>query len=226
VGIGSRYGAYLQRLSKRHSRKGLYEFLRSEFSTIPAGAQVLSVGSGGKVNELLHQYADSRSFQVVEFDIDEKRGPDVVGDICTYDFGDRRFDVVIISEVLEHVHTPQDAVRNIHDILVPGGRLVLTTPFMLPIHERPVDFYRYTRYGLEFLLREFRDVEVRERNSYFEAIDVLWLRLFEADGRIPRAALAIIMPMVAVGKRPVTRMLEGMIKTDAMTTGYVVRAVK
>ena len=216
----------LLNMSKTASRKGLYEFLECRFSAIPRGARVLSVGAGGKVNERLDAHARSRDFQVTSFDIDQARGPDVTGDICTHDLGEEQFDVVVISEVLEHVHSPHLAIANLHRMLVPGGDLILTTPFILPIHERPYDYYRYTRFGLEFLLREFRNVNVRERNSYFEAIDVLWMRLLQVDGRVPRAVIAVVLPFVWLAKRPLTWLFGNLVATDAMTTGYVVTAVK
>lgn len=213
-------------MSKTASRAGLYEFLEAQFATIPPAAHVLSVGAGGEVNRRLNGHSRTQGFQVVSFDIDEARGPDRVGDICTYDFAGERFDVVVISEVLEHVHSPHLALQNLHAIMVDGGRLILTTPFILPIHERPHDYYRFTRYGLEFLLREFRDVTVRERNSYFEVIDVLWMRLLQADGRIPRGVIAVVLPFIWLVKRPITKLLGRLVETDAMTTGYVVTATR
>ena len=216
----------LHRMSKTLSRKGLYEFLEGEFARIPPGAQVLSVGAGGQVNERLGRFARERGFDVVSFDIDEARGPDIVGDICGFDFGDRRFDVVVMSEVLEHAHSPHLAVGTIHAALNPNGRLILTTPFILPLHERPYDYYRYTRYGLEFLLRDFEEVQVSERNSYFEAIDVLWVRLLQAEKRSARVASAVVIPLVFFLKRPLSILLGRLVDTDAMTTGYVVTARK
>ena len=95
--------------SKILSRKGLYEFLTAQYSIIPSGADVLSIGAGGEVNALLQEYAKQNGFSVLTFDIDKKREPDILGDICAYDFGGKLFDVVIMSEVLEHLHSPQDA---------------------------------------------------------------------------------------------------------------------
>ena len=37
-------------------------------------------------------------------------------------------------------------------VLTPGGTLWLTAPLFYAEHERPYDYYRYTRYGLEHLL--------------------------------------------------------------------------
>ena len=185
--MNSKLRTVLVKASKLASRKGLYEFLRKQFDLIPDGSRVLSVGSGGEVNGLLEERARGRSIAIVQLDIDPDRAPDVVGDICTCPLNAAEFDVVVISEVLEHVHSPHFAMDNIRNALRPGGCLILTTPFAFPIHEAPHDYYRYTRYGLAFLLREFREVVITERNSYFEAIDVLWLRLAQAESN--RAAV-------------------------------------
>jgi SAM-dependent methyltransferase len=226
VTMNSRLDAWLLSKSKALSRKGLYEFLAKEYATIPHGAQVLSIGAGGEVNELLQTFAKRNSFRFVSFDIDEARGPDIVGDICTYDFDSTRFDVVVMSEVLEHLHSPQDGLKNIHNILCPGGKLILTTPFILPMHDRPYDYFRFTRYGLAHLLHAFSDIHIRERNSYFEAIDVLWARLLVTNLGEARRACLLLIPFVFYIKRPFTRLLGKLIPTDAMTTGYVVTAIK
>ena len=204
------YDLFLRRLSKRHSRKGLYEFLGTEARSVPQGATVLSVGSGGQVNELLAGYP----FQLYQIDVDPNRNPDILGDICTIDLGEERFDMIVMSEVLEHVHSPHAAIENVRRALKTGGKLVLSAPFMLPIHEAPRDFYRFTGYGLEFLLRDFSPVSVRARNSFGEAIGVTWLR-------IPTGARLIISPLVLLAW-PIFQMF----RSDSATTGYVATAVK
>lgn len=213
-------------MSKQRSRQGLYEFLAREYASIPSGADVLSVGAGGEVNHLLSTIARKSGFTLTTFDIDPERGPDVVGDICTYDFGARRFDAVVIAEVLEHLASPPLGLQTVHRILRPGGRLILSTPFILPLHDRPYDYFRFTRYGLQMLLRDFHEVVVRERNSYFEAIDVLWVRLLIEQSRHARLTSYFLVPLIYYIKRPVTQLLSRIVRTDAMTTGYVVTAVR
>lgn len=213
-------------LSKIRSRQGLYEFLDPQFSNIKPGENVLTVGAGGEVNILLRDYAAKTGFKVTSFDISEDREPDVVGDLHTYDFGENKFDTIVLSEVLEHLHSPHLGVENIYRSLKPGGRLILTTPFIFPIHDRPYDFYRYTKYGLEHLLSDFEDVKIMERNSALEAIDVLWLRLNKISGKHTYFLKRLIVFTVFYLKRPLTLLLMKFVKTDIMTTGYNVSAVK
>ena len=215
----------LERVSKGISRQGLYAFLDREFAAIEAGTTVLTVGAGGPVNGRLREHARRRGYAVVSLDIDEGRGPDVVGDLCTYDFGDRRFDAVVMSEVLEHVHTPPDALRNVRGAMREGGRLILTTPFLFPIHNRPRDYYRFTRYGLEFLLNDFRDVDVRERNSWAEAVNVLLVRHYKETDR-PSQLLSPLLISLAYAAQPLAALLGRLAPNDFMTTGYNVTARK
>lgn len=223
--ISNKVHAALVKTSKLVSRRGLYPFLRREFGAIPAGSTVLTIGSGGSINAVLSEYAASQDLEVVSFDIDPARGPDIVGDLCAYDWEGRTFDVVVCAEVLEHCHSPHLAVETIHAALRPGGRLILTVPFLFPIHEAPYDYYRYTRHGLEFLLKAFRDVTIEERNSYLEAVDVLYARLAQAkDTRARLAAYPVVLGVVA--RWPLTYALGKLVATDVGATGYVVTAVK
>ena len=65
---------------------------------------------------------------------------------------DSSFDVVLLSDVLEHIPTPDNLLNEIHRILRKDGCLILNVPFLYWIHEAPYDFFRYTEYGLKFLI--------------------------------------------------------------------------
>lgn len=75
--------------------------------------------------------------------------PDVFGDACALPIRDGCMDGVMLFEVLEHVPDPQTVLAEIARVLRPGGILLLSVPFMYPIHNSPFDFHRFTRHGLE-----------------------------------------------------------------------------
>lgn len=213
------------RISKVLSRKGLTGFLEQQLQSIPAGAKVLLVGSGGAIDQQVRAVAAQAGFDVVSTDIDPARGPDVVADLCSHDFGEGRFQAILVPEVLEHVLTPHLAVQNVHRSLAAGGKAVITAPFMFPIHDRPYDFYRYTRYGLAYLLRDFKTVEIRERNSWGEAIVVLWARFLIEKHWTARLFFPLGV-LIALIQLPLLWLLGRMVRTDNMTTGYLVVATK
>lgn len=217
---------WITKLSKNRSRAGLYEFLNEQYNAIPKESKVLTIGSGGEVNRILFEASVKNKFNVVSMDIDSNRNPDFIGDICIYDFKDEKFDVVVLAEVLEHLYAPHLGIDNIYKILNNNGRLILTTPFILPIHDAPYDYYRFTKYGLQYLLRSFSSITIKERNSYFEAIDVLWVRTLMINTKQSIIASKLIIPLVYFFKRPITKLLSNYLNTDAMTTGYTVLAVK
>jgi 2-polyprenyl-3-methyl-5-hydroxy-6-metoxy-1,4-benzoquinol methylase len=68
----------------------------------------------------VHQaYADSVRRLGVEF---------VLGDAATFDFGDRRFDVITLGDVIEHMPDPRQTMRKVASVLKPGGLIWLSTP--------------------------------------------------------------------------------------------------
>jgi len=97
-------------------------------------------------------------------------------------FGDGSFDTVLCTEVLEHLHTPAQAIAEFRRVLRPGGTLLLTTRFVYPLHDTPGDYYRFTKYGLRHLLRDFEIVELIEEAGTVETLAVLCQRIgFQCD---------------------------------------------
>lgn len=77
-------------------------------------------------------------------------------DLCAPLSGDDTYDVVICEQVLEHVLDPVAAAANLRGLCVPGGHVVVSTPFLVRVHELPAygmpDLWRFTPRGLRVLL--------------------------------------------------------------------------
>lgn len=64
------------------------------------------------------------------------------------------FDTILLTEVLEHIARPEDLWAEIARLLRPGGKLILTVPFLYWIHEAPHDHFRYTEHRLALFCRD------------------------------------------------------------------------
>jgi SAM-dependent methyltransferase len=77
-------------------------------------------------------------------------------DLCAPLSETRRFDVVICEQVLEHVIDPWAAAANLRGLCAVGGRVIVSTPFLIKVHELALfvmrDYWRFTPRGLRILL--------------------------------------------------------------------------
>ncbi len=122
-------------------------------------------------------------------------GVSVVGDARALPLSSSVFDVVLCTEMLEHVPEPQAAIDEMFRVLRPGGMLVLTTRFLFPIHDAPHDYFRFTKYGLRHLLRRFEIVALEEETDSVGSLAVLVQRLgmqAQTLGRTPLRAVWLV----------------------------------
>ena len=62
---------------------------------------------------------------------------------------DKKYSLVLATEVLEHVSDWDVAFSNIASVMEPGGYALLTAPFFYPLHEEPHDYWRPTVHQFE-----------------------------------------------------------------------------
>ena len=74
-------------------------------------------------------------------------------DICSMVLPDR-YDLIIADQVFEHLLWPYRAGKNVYSMLKPGGYFLVTTPFMVKVHNVPVDCSRWTELGMKHFLAE------------------------------------------------------------------------
>ncbi|MEA2076387.1 MAG: class I SAM-dependent methyltransferase [Candidatus Marinimicrobia bacterium] len=91
-------------------------------------------------------------------------------------FDDNFADTVVSFQVMEHLPEPDFFLSECYRILKKNGKLFITVPFMWHVHEAPYDYYRYTRYGLEYLLKknDFEDIKVKENTGFWQ----MWILKF------------------------------------------------
>jgi SAM-dependent methyltransferase len=153
-------------LTKKITRPKIEAFIANHASEL----KTLDIGSSWSPYE---KYFPNRTSS----DIEPRDGVDIVADAHDLPISDNEFDVILCTEVLEHLHTPEKAISEMLRVLKPGGKLILTTRFMFPMHDVPHDYFRYTEYGMKHLFREWNIIELVPETKNFETLAVLIHRM-------------------------------------------------
>lgn len=79
----------------------------------------------------------------------------------------KRFDRILMIEVLEHLATPEFELKRLLPLLTQNGELIVSVPFSARIHPCPKDFRRWTPEGLEQVFEQsgFNIVEIKYRGT-------------------------------------------------------------
>lgn len=102
--------------------------------------------------------------------------PDVYGDAKALPIKSNYVSTVLMMDVLEHLPYPEKCINEIDRVLKPGGRLIVQTPFIYPLHDQPLDFCRLTEYGYEKLL-ERTNLNIESINRVGKPIETAGLML-------------------------------------------------
>lgn len=84
----------------------------------------------------------------VELEYNVFRNTDVAADAHHLPFRDAVFDAVVSFNTFEHLYDPPAAAHEALRVLKPGGRLLVQSAFVQPLHEEPYHFYNATEHGL------------------------------------------------------------------------------
>jgi SAM-dependent methyltransferase len=148
-------------------------------AAVPSGSRVLDVGAGSTPYRHLFDGCEYRTHDFAKYegtseglmtDVWGYGEIDYVSDITSIPVGDESFDVVLCTEVLEHVPEPIAAIEEMARLLRTGGTLLITAPLGSGAHQEPYHFYGgYTRHFYATMLPRFdvELVEIRPNGGFF-----------------------------------------------------------
>jgi len=137
---------------------------------LPVSARVLDAGAGeGRFRELFAH----TNYVGVDLAVGDSMwnysALDAINSLERLCFADDTFDVVVFTQVMEHLPEPGAVLAEIARVLRPGGLLILVAPQSWHAHQIPHDFYRYTAYGIRHLLTKngLAIDEIKPLGGYF-----------------------------------------------------------
>jgi SAM-dependent methyltransferase len=94
---------------------------------------------------------------------------DYVCDLTEIPVDESTYDLVLCTQVMEHVPDPLAVLREFHRVLKPGGQAWLSAPFFFMEHEKPYDFHRFTQFAWRRMADEtgFTVKEVKWLEGYY-----------------------------------------------------------
>lgn len=212
-------------------------FVREAADSLDGGALVLDAGAGE--SRFARHFRDKR-YMALDLAVGDTKWDYSKIHVCArldaIPLRSGRVDAVINIQVLEHVPDPGAALREMHRVLKPGGRLFLTAPQGWGEHQQPHDYFRFTRFALLHLFTEagFRVRRIEPQGGYFHYLGhrfsyipkvlfqdrAAWVRglLFPLE----LASLALccfVSPLIC-------NALDGLDKRREFTLGYRCEAIK
>lgn len=157
----------------------------------------LIVGDIGCGEQPLRELVESLGGTYIGIDVNQNSSNTVqiISNITSLPLSDNYLDVIICTEVLEHVSDTYRAAKEIGRVLKHGGKAVITTPFSYQLHEEPFDFVRLTPYQITKCSKGL--LKVLELNIAGNEIEVIatvwgnmWFQILGTDGPIKKAFLA------------------------------------
>jgi len=127
--------------------------------------------------------------------------PDLDWDGRTIPLDTSTVDCALATEVFQYFQNVELVMREVIRVLKPGGLFFFTLPFLWPLHDAPIDQFRYTPFALKRLLEQagFCQIQMKAMGGWDASLAQmigLWVRRRPMNGQIRRIASILALPVV------------------------------
>lgn len=174
-----------------------HEWVIGKLKNMQDGLRILDAGAGEcrykefcthleYVSQDFNQYdgtGDQKGLQTTDWDISRI---DIVSDICNIPYENESFDIILCTEVIEHIPDPVAALKEFNRLLKHDGQLILTAPFCSLTHFSPYHFATgFNRYFYQYWMKELglEIIELSANGNYFEYLAQELRRLPQVESK-------------------------------------------
>jgi ubiquinone/menaquinone biosynthesis C-methylase UbiE len=222
------------------NQKNRDKFITIFSKSLKSGLKILDVGTGSSPYKYLfiNQFYKTHDFQMLSPEqLLHKEGYgqiDYISDIVNIPVENASFDVIICTEVLEHVPEPINAIKEMSRILKPGGIILITAPLGSHIHQEPYHFYGgFTPYFYEKYLSEndFINIKIIPNQGFYNFYFQESLRFIKLSRKslLGNLFLIISFPFILIFIAILLifkNLLDKYLNDFKYTVGYHIQAIK
>lgn len=158
-------------------------WVANQLREIQEGLKILDAGAGEQrykkhcshleyISQDLCEYEGSGNEEALQTNEWDTSRIDIISDIVDIPVEDESFDVILCTEVFEHIPDPVIALNEFKRILKRGGTLILTAPFSSLTHFAPYHYCTgFNKYWFEIHMKEdFKMIEISASGNYFDCV--------------------------------------------------------
>ncbi|MFA7301086.1 MAG: methyltransferase domain-containing protein [Candidatus Shapirobacteria bacterium] len=134
-------------------------------------------------------------------DIEAKHHPDIVLDVAHMDvISTESIDVVNCIELFEHVQEIDKGITECYRVLKNGGTIIISIPFLFPIHADPSDYQRWTNHKWDNILHSvgFKSINIKPMGGFFTTLSDMVSMFINELPLILRLSRFILIPILSL----------------------------
>ncbi len=130
--------------------------------------------------------------------------PDIYGDALNLPIKNGAVNTVLLLDVLEHISDTDGLLSGVDHVLSEKGQLIMSVPFLYPLHDEPRDFIRLTIHGFQEL--ESKSGFVMEQctptghpvETYFLLVNIAFSKTITGwvENKNPASILILFLPLL------------------------------
>ena len=178
----------------------------------PVDSVCIDIGSGPMTNKNLLKkfnniiYMDGAKFNSVNIVCDFEKAVPLKSNSA---------DAIILSNVLEHIFSPQTLLKEIYRVLKNNGKCLILVPYSIKLHQEPHDYFRYTKYALKKFLEDsnFLNHKIEELGSITNVLATI----LKHDKETPRNKNFLVNKLIFIFQWCISKLFLLQCKLDSTT---------
>ena len=133
-----------------------------EIENLTLSKKILEIGTDKDSDKSFYLFAKKEKYEIFFADKNKNQNDILKIDLESKNEISKKFDNILIFNVLEHVYNCNNAVNELNNFLNDDGKIIGSTPFICRVHNAPKDYSRYTKDYLHTVFKNngFKDIKV------------------------------------------------------------------